>query len=125
MIYCNNKELLRLLKGYKKTKDKKVANQIGAMFILISERLLRKANFCDYTEDRKSEMISDSTYFMWRFLDRFDVTKDNPFSYFTTVAFRAFLQYLNEQKKRGLVFTSIDYIDFFKNNDISCLEDHE
>lgn len=116
MIYCNNKDFLILLKEYQKTKDRKVANEIGKFFILIAERFLRKDNFIDYTDDRKQEMISDAVYYMWRFLDRFDINHDNPFSYFTTVAKNAFLQYLNERKKYEEMFTSIDYMEFFNNN---------
>jgi DNA-directed RNA polymerase specialized sigma24 family protein len=77
----------------------------------------------DYTEDRKHEMISDATYYKWRFIDRFDVSRDNPFSYFTTVVKNAFLQYINERKKYDEMFTSIDYVEFFKNNDINSMED--
>lgn len=122
MQYCKNEDFVKLLIRYQKTKDKRVANEIGKIFILISERFIRKANFVDYTEDRKNEMISDATYYMWRFIDRFDVTRENAFSYFTTVAKNAFLQYLNERKKYDNMFTSIDYIEFFKNTD-NIIED--
>jgi DNA-directed RNA polymerase specialized sigma24 family protein len=117
MEYIKNSDFLKMLVKYQKTKDRKVANEIGKQFILIAERFIKKANFIDYTDDRKNEMISDATYYMWRFIDRFDVSKDNPFSYFTTVAKNAFLQYLNERKKYDKMFTSIDYIEFFKNNE--------
>ena len=123
MQYCNNKDLGKLLIAYQNTKDRKIANQIGKEFIRIADRFLRKANFKDYSEDRKNEMISDATYYMWRFIDRFDTSKDNPFSYFTTIAKNAFLQYLNERKKYNGMFTSIEYIEFFKNCDVSLIEE--
>lgn len=123
MIYCNNAEFLKMLTRYQKTKDRKLANEIGKIFILITERFLRKASFIDYTNDRKDEMISDATYYMWRFVDRFDVTRDNPFSYFTTVAKHAVFQYLNERKKYDDMFTSIDYIEYFKNNENIIIEE--
>jgi len=122
MIYCKNADFLKMLIFYQKTKDRKIANEIGKIFILIAERFIRKSNFIDYTEDRKNEMISEATYYMWRFIDRFDITRDNPFSYFTTVAKNAFLQYLNERKKYDEMFTSIDYVEFFKKSD-NIMED--
>ena len=119
MVYCKNKDFLKLLIAYQTTKDRKIANELGRVFVAISEGFLRKANFMDYTDDRKKEMISDATYYMWRFIDRFDTSKENPFSYFTMIAKNAFLQYLNERNKWDAMFTSIDYIEFFKTVELS------
>ena len=122
MIYCKNKDFLKMIKLYKKTNDPKIKNNLGKEFIQISERFLRKPSFIDYTEDRKKEMISEATYYMWRFFNNFDVSRGNPFSFFTTIAKNAFLQYLNERKKYDDMFTSIDYVEFFKNNENSFEE---
>ena len=118
MIYCKNSDLIEMINNYRKTKDPRIKNQLGKSFIQIAERFLRKPSFVDYTEDRKKEMVSDATYYMWRFFDNFDVSRGNAFAFFTTVAKHAFLQYLNERKKFDSIFTSVDYIEFFNKRDI-------
>lgn len=98
--YVNNKIFKELLKRYKKSKSRNDYNEIGKIFLLISRNFLNKSYFINYSEDRKQEMISDAVFFMCKYIDRFDVNKDHPFSYFTQVAKNAFLQYINERKKQ-------------------------
>jgi len=99
-------------------------NKIGNIFLLIAKNLLNKSSFINYTNDRKDEMISNATFFMCNYIDRFDVTKGNPFAYFTRVAFNAFLQNINGYNELGDIFTSLEYIDnfseceFFENRKI-------
>lgn len=114
--YVDNKEFNKLLISYKKDNDRDVYNKIGKIFILIAENLLNRTNFINYTFDRKQEMISDATYFMVRYMDRYKTYKKNPFSYFTRIAFNAFLQYINEHKKHDEMFKPIEYIENFENN---------
>lgn len=117
MMYIKNPAFLKLLKDYKRTGSRKTKNEIGKAFVSIAERFLRKASFVDYTEDRKQEMVSDSTYFMWRFKDNFDLTLNNPFSFFTTITKHAIYAYLNSRKKYDAMFTCVDYVDFFKKSE--------
>lgn len=57
-------------------------------------------NFINYTY--KDEMVGDAIYKMFVALKnkKFDVTtKNNPFSYFTTIAFHAFINRIKKEKK--------------------------
>jgi len=109
--YINNKDFYSLLKEYRENKNKKTQNEIGKCFLLISKNLLNKSNFINYTQDRKDEMISDAVFYMCRYIDKFDIERENPFAYFTMIAKNAFLQNLNSYLKRNEKFTSIEYID--------------
>jgi len=109
--YVNNKMFYALLKEYRETGSKKVHEEIGKCFLLISRNLLNRANFSSYTQDRKDEMVSDAVYYMCRYTDKFDLERKNPFAYFTMIARNAFLQNINDYGKRDLMFTSIEYID--------------
>lgn len=109
--YINNREFHSRLKEYKKFGLKKVHEQIGKDFLLISKNLLNKSNFINYTQDRKNEMISDAVYYMVKYIDRFDLERKNPFAYFTMIARNAFLQNINDFSRRDELFTSIEYID--------------
>ena len=115
--YVNNKKFLKLLKEYKETESKKVYNEIGKNFILIAENLLNKTNFINYTQDRKDEMISDATYTMCRYIKLYKTEKsNNPFSYFTRIAYNCFRQNLNYHKKLNKHFISLSFIENFDNN---------
>jgi len=109
--YVDNKRFREQLIKYRETKDKKVYEAIGRDFLLISQNLLNKSNFINYTPDRKDEMISDAVFYMCRYIDKYDVTRDNPFAYFTMIARNAFLQNINNYTKLDSMFTSIEYID--------------
>lgn len=116
--YVNNKKFNALLKEYEETQDKKVFNEIGKIFLLISQNLLNKTNFINYSQDRKEEMVSDATYFMTKYVDRYDTDKKNPFSYFTRVAYNAFLQNINDYNKRDDMFKPIEYIENFDKGNL-------
>lgn len=81
------------------------------MFLLIARNVLNKASFINYSVDRKDEIISDAVYLMCRYIDKYDLERDNPFAYFTTIAKNATLHWLNDHKKDVEMFTSIEYID--------------
>lgn len=119
--YVNNKEFYAQLKDYRETRSKKTYEKIGRSFLLISINLLNKSNFINYTPDRKDEMISDATYYMCRYIDKFDIQRKNPFAYFTMIARNAFLQSINDYSKRDNMFTSIEYIDNCEVADNSTL----
>lgn len=116
--YIDKKKFHDILKEYKKTKDRKTFNEIGKIFLIIATNLLNHPWFVQHSQDRKDEMISDATYYMVKYIDRFDVEKENPFSYFTQVSWNAFLQNKSDYKKRDEMFKSFEYIEdmSFENN---------
>ncbi|MFW6173023.1 MAG: hypothetical protein ACOC5T_04700 [Elusimicrobiota bacterium] len=109
--YVNNKEFYSLLKEYRENKSKRTYEKIGNCFLLIAQNLLNRANFINYTQDRKDEMVSDAVYYMCRYVDKFNLERKNPFAYFTMIARNAFLQNINDYNRRDDIFTSIEYID--------------
>ena len=95
-----------------------VKNELGNHFLLIANGLLKQPKFINYDYYRKSEMISDATFFMVNYVDRYDTTRTNPFAYFTQIAFNAFLQSINKNNKRNENFTSISYIENMDNTEV-------
>ena len=66
----------------------------------IAYGLGNKSNFINYTY--KDEMIGDALVKMYTALQnkKFDIDSDyNPFSYFTTIAFHAFINRIKKEKK--------------------------
>jgi hypothetical protein len=89
----------------------KVKNELGKIFLLISNNFLQRPNFINYDQLRKDEMQSEATYFMCQYIERFDTTRDNPFAYFSQLAYFAFLQCINKHNKRGEYFQPLDYVE--------------
>ena len=89
----------------------------------ISSRLAYKANFINYSF--RDELISDALYDCIRFAKKFNPEKgSNPFSYITTICFRAFLRRIDKEKTQSYIKASIvcDTVDheFFEGH---CDED--
>jgi len=89
----------------------RVKNELGKIFLNLCQHILTKPNFINYSADRKDAMTSDACWYCSRYIDRYDITRTNPFSYFTTVCHHAFLQYINKQKKYSEKFQPIGYIE--------------
>lgn len=120
--YVNNKRFLELLIDYGEDPNPKTFNELGKIFLLISRNLLNKTNFINYTQDRKDEMVSDATFFMTKYVERYDTEKKNPFAYFTRIAYHAFLQNINDYNKRDNMFKPIEYIENFDKGSLDGSE---
>ena len=114
-FYVNNKDFQLSLIEYFDSKNeerrKQLKETIGKIFLIISERILNKPCFINYTKDRKDDMVSDATFFMVKYVDRYDPTRGNPFAFFSQIAFNAFRQNINKVKKRTNLFVPLNYID--------------
>ena len=107
--YVDNKQFLALLIECDKTGSRVAYEKIGKIFQLIARNFLNKPNFINYTQDRKEEMESDGVFLMLRYMKNFDLTKKNPFSYFTMIAFNSFLQNIKKYKNKQNMFVSLDF----------------
>jgi hypothetical protein len=108
--YVDNQRFYDLLVSYKNTGNRKDYNELGKIFISISEHMLQKLSFIKYTDDRKSEFVSLSCYYCVRYLKNYDVKYRNPFSYFSQIVWNSVLQCIISNKKRDTLFTSLDYL---------------
>lgn len=108
--YINNEDLYAEMVKYKQLclqaeregKPRPVASDyIGRAIMSISEKLASKFNFASYSY--RDEMVLDGIENVVRYsLNNFDplVTK-NPFAYFTTAIYHAFLKRLAEEDKQN------------------------
>lgn len=96
------------------SRQKRIAvlkESLGATFLAISKGRISTPQFLKFTHYDRDEMVSNATFTMLRYVDRFDCRKTNPFSYFTQTAFHAFVAYINELNKYENVHKSIDYLE--------------
>jgi len=109
--YINNKTLYGAMIQYKNSlkeaesngKPKpQVPNYIGQSILLICNNLAKKPNFSGYTY--KQEMISDGIIDCVSAVDNFDPDKtNNPFAYFTQIAWNAFIRRIHKEKKQTYI----------------------
>jgi len=109
--YINNKTLYSAMINYKndlkssveQDKTKPIVPQyIGESIILICTNLAKKPNFSGYTY--KQDMISDGIMDCIAAVDNFNPDKtNNPFAYFTQIAWNAFLRRIQKEKKQTYI----------------------
>lgn len=105
--YINNKRFYDVLRQYRLEreesietgeKEPQIPEYIGEAIYLIATRLARKSKFSGYTY--KDEMIADGLEDGIRAVDKFDYEKyQNPFAYFTTVIYYAFVRRIKKEQK--------------------------
>tara|TARA_R100000353_G_scaffold175782_1_gene147096 strand:+ start:1027 stop:1518 length:492 start_codon:yes stop_codon:yes gene_type:complete len=96
--YVNSKEFLEELKAYYETDN--ITDNLAQMVTKIANGLSYAPNFINYSY--KDEMVGDAILKMFSALKgkKFDITsKHNPFSYYTTIAFHAFINRIKKEKK--------------------------
>lgn len=105
--YVNNKEFHEALIEYKKKVDAakekgisppKITNYLGDCFLKIATHLSYRPNFVNYMF--REDMISDGVENCVNYINNFDVTRNNPFAYFTQIVYYAFLRRIHKEKKQ-------------------------
>lgn len=109
--YVNNKDLYTAILAYKEKVDKAkvdgrnppvIPDYIGICFMLICNKLSTKPNFMGYSY--RDEMVADGIKNCVAAANGFDPLKSsNPFAYFTQIAWNAFLQRINKEKKQAYI----------------------
>lgn len=105
--YVNSKEFTENIKAfYDNDEDKEINEKLGESIQKIATGLSYAPNFINYSY--KDEMIGDAIVKMFSALrlKKFDLSSgNNPFSYFTTIAFHAFINRIKKEKKQRQVMT--------------------
>jgi DNA-directed RNA polymerase specialized sigma24 family protein len=109
--YINNKTLYAAMIQYKNSlreaeKENKISpqvpNYIGQSILLICNNLAKKPNFSGYTY--KQDMISDGIIDCVAAVDNFNPDRtNNPFAYFTQIAWNAFIRRIHKEKKQTYI----------------------
>lgn len=110
--YIDNYDFCMWIIRWRSDKNKRSSHEIGKRFKLIAENIIRNPCFISYTQDRKDEMISDALFTMSKHLPKYDPTYiPNPFSYFTNIAWRCFIQRIKDHCRRDAIMKPISYIE--------------
>lgn len=106
--YINNKDLFQAMQVHydrmqqSNSNEVLISDYIGLAILTICENLSKKANFIGYTwrDDMVSEGIKDCV----KGVNSFNPNKtNNPFGYFTMIAFNAFVRVIVNEKKQTYI----------------------
>ena len=122
--YVNNKEFSVALRSFYESGDDDIGEQLGTYIYKIATGLSYAPNFINYTY--KEDMIGDAVYKMLLAIKnkKFDINSEyNPFSYFTTIAFHAFINRIKKEKKQREIigeYQEAVYDDLISSGELSC-----
>lgn len=102
--YVNAKEFTQDIVEYYGSGTDEIGEKLGESIYKIATGLSYAPNFINYSY--RDDMIGDAIVKMFSALQmkKFDITSgNNPFSYFTTIAFHAFINRIKKEKKQRQV----------------------
>lgn len=101
--YVNNKDLYQALVQYRASPEPRViSNYIGLAIMQICNGLAKKGNFSGYSW--RDEMVDDAIENCVYAVPHFNTEKsNNPFGYFTMVAYRAMIRRIQLEKKQTYI----------------------
>lgn len=102
--YVNSKEFTQDIIEYYDSGSDEISEKLGTSIFKIATGLSYAPNFINYSY--KDDMVGDAIVKMFSALKskKFDInTGNNPFSYFTTIAFHAFINRIKKEKKQRQV----------------------
>lgn len=104
--YVNNKDFYQAIVDYRakveKEPDARIPEYIGVCIFKICERLSTKPNFVGYSF--RDEMISDGIENCIKAVLLFDPNRtNNPFAYFTQIAWNAFIRRISNEKREQYI----------------------
>lgn len=121
--YVNSKEFSQALESFYHSGSDDISEQLGVYIHKIATGLSYAPNFINYTY--KEDMIGDAVYKMLLAIKnkKFDLNSgNNPFSYFTTVAFHAFINRIKKEKKQREIVSEYQesvYDELTTNSDLA------
>ena len=98
--YIDRDQLHQLMCDYKDTG--KISEQLGKMFMIMTDHILGHSNFRNYTADIKEEMRSHALLLLVKYSHNCDAYQRDArqvFNYLSTVIFNAFKQTLHKYYK--------------------------
>lgn len=104
--YVNSKEFTNDIIEYYESGSDEVSEKLGESIYKIATGLSYAPNFINYSY--KDDMVGDAIVKMFSALQlkKFNIDSgNNPFSYFTTIAFHAFINRIKKEKKQRQVIS--------------------
>ena len=130
MQYLTNDEFLKRIYQYRETRTRRDYNKLAECFMLVAKNLLNKPNFINYSNDRKADMMSEALFFMTKYHENYTADyakkhniKENPFAFFTMVAWNGFVQIIKKYKYFDTTNISLNFFDSLETSTTNQLSE--
>lgn len=94
-FYCTNKdltaELLKWRDSAEKPEDRVMSEELGKMVLMIGQKMLNRSEFRNYPKELKEDMLGTYCMKLIKGLKNYNFKFSNPFAFFTTAAWNAYL----------------------------------
>lgn len=108
--FIKNEDLLTEIKKFNETEI--ISQKLHLLLYNLANNISARGNWAGYTW--RSDMVSDAYLKCLSSLKKFDVERSQkPFSFFTTVIFRYYIDYIKKFKKHKIVIEKLE--NEFKN----------
>lgn len=95
----------------------RVNNELGRKLIKIANGMAKRPNFTNYPQDQLTDMLSDAIFNMAKAIDGYDITRTNPFAYFSQITWNSFIAAIQGMKKRIKTTINVEFLDNFDSLD--------
>lgn len=95
----------------------RVNDEIGTMLLKIAKGMSKRPNFTNYPDDQMTDMLSDAIFNMAKAVDGYDISRSNPFAYFSQITWNSFLASIQMMKKRIKTTINVEFLDNFDGFD--------
>lgn len=103
-FYCNNKDLIEELNKWKDSAenvaDRVISENLGKMMISIGQKMLNRSEFRNYSKELKEDMLGNFYLKLIKGLKNYNFEFNNPFAFFSTAAWNAFLAVITRHYKQ-------------------------
>lgn len=83
-----------------KPEDRIISEELGKMIIAIGEKMLNRSEFRNYPKELKEDMLGMFELKLIKGLKNYNFKFNNPFAFFTTAAWNAFLTVISKHYKQ-------------------------
>lgn len=103
-FYCTNKQLINELEKWRDSaedpKDRIISDELGKMMYMIGEKMLNRSEFRNYDKELKEDMLGAFILKLIKGLKNYNFKFNNPFAFFTTAAWNAFLTVIGKHYRQ-------------------------
>jgi len=103
-FYVKNKDLIAELEKWRdsaeKPEDRIISEELGRMMMNVGEKMLNRAEFRNYSKELKEDMLGTFYLKLIKGLKNYNFKFNNPFAFFTTAAWNAFLTVIGKHYKQ-------------------------
>lgn len=100
-------ELVKWRDSAEKPEDRIMSEELGKMVLMIGQKMLNRSEFRNYSRELKEDMLGTYCMKLIKGLKNYNFKFNNPFAFFTTAAWNAYLMVIQKHYKQQNIKRSL------------------